>query len=439
MSSRSFAVVIKNLSGDLARYICLFYLVLRGLDTVEDDMTLPVETKQKLLREFYTHLTEPGWRFTGSGPNEKDREVLINFDQIIAELGNIPKPVFDIIADICQKMGKGMADFCDRVSEGRSFWVETIEEYDLYCHYVAGVLGEGLSRLFAASGKEQEYVADQLEISNSCGLLLQKTNITRDYREDVDEGRFFWPREIWGQYGFADLKELYDPARERDAVWALNAMVLDALRHSVDALDYLTMLKNQSVFNFVAVPDVMAMATLALVFGNKDVLKKNVKIRRGQTVLLMEQATNPRDVAYLFRDFARAIHKKLMPADPNYVKVSVMCGRIEQWCEHHYPSFILMMSQGEGKGVSTSVDTGGADARIRIYQARKTKEEEKKRIDRLVKYGLDPAKLNEKPGDDDDSRPPWWLLAAMLGVTILLFAVTAAIAFGALWFFDLLK
>jgi len=197
----------------------------------------------------------------------------------------------------------------------------------------------------------------------------------------------------------------------------------------------LTMLKNQSVFTFVAIPDVMAMATLALTFGNKDVLHKNVKIRRGQMVQLIEKCTNPRDVAYAFRDHARTIHAKLMPADPNYLKVSVMCGKIEQWCEHHYPSFILLMSKGEGGGVSSSVDTGISDARASIFRERKTKEEEKKRLERALKYGLDP---NKKVEPEDDGRPPWWLLAAMLGLTLLLFAVTAGLAFGIIWFLDLM-
>ncbi|KAJ7194431.1 hypothetical protein GGX14DRAFT_679004 [Mycena pura] len=39
--------------------------------------------------------------------------------------------------------------------------------------------------------------------SNSFGLLFQATNITRDYREDVDDKRYFWPREIYveSRYG----------------------------------------------------------------------------------------------------------------------------------------------------------------------------------------------------------------------------------------------
>lgn len=48
--------------------------------------------------------------------------------------------------------------------------VETVDDYDEYCHYVAGLVGLGLSKLFHASGKEA-LASDYL--SNSMGLFLQ--------------------------------------------------------------------------------------------------------------------------------------------------------------------------------------------------------------------------------------------------------------------------
>jgi farnesyl-diphosphate farnesyltransferase len=181
-------------------------------------------------------------------------------------------------------MENGMADFCHRAATTKTLYLQTIEEYDLYCHYVAGLVGEGLSRLFAATQKESPHIADQLTLSNATGMFLQKTNILRDFREDVDLTRYFWPKEIWGAHGFKDLGDLRDPARRQDALWALSGMTLDTLRHATDALDYLSLLKNQSVFNFCAIPPVMAIATLALCFMNPNVLDKNVKIRKGQAV-----------------------------------------------------------------------------------------------------------------------------------------------------------
>lgn len=66
--------------------ICIFYLVLRGLDTIEDDMTIPDEVKQPILRSFHKHTVTPGWRFTGCGPNEKDRQLLIEYDTVVGEV-----------------------------------------------------------------------------------------------------------------------------------------------------------------------------------------------------------------------------------------------------------------------------------------------------------------------------------------------------------------
>lgn len=48
----------------LTGQIMVFYLVLRGLDTVEDDMGLGEERKRALLRGFHEQLGERGWRLT---------------------------------------------------------------------------------------------------------------------------------------------------------------------------------------------------------------------------------------------------------------------------------------------------------------------------------------------------------------------------------------
>ena len=71
-----------------------------------------------------------------------------------------------------------MADYAHQAAIAKGVvYLETITDYELYCHYAAGLVGEGLSRLFSASGKEASWLGDQLELSNSMGFLLQKTNI----------------------------------------------------------------------------------------------------------------------------------------------------------------------------------------------------------------------------------------------------------------------
>src|SRR5258707_8609752 len=138
----------------------------------------------------------------------------------------------EVITDICLKMETGMADFAHRAATSITApYLTSIEEYDLYCHYVAGLVGEGLSRLFAATKKERPWIADQLVLSNSMGLLLQKTNILRDFREDCDEGRYFWPREIWGVYGLSKPEEMTATGgrAQKPAPWVLRRMTLHSM------------------------------------------------------------------------------------------------------------------------------------------------------------------------------------------------------------------
>jgi farnesyl-diphosphate farnesyltransferase len=66
--------------------VALYYLVLRALDTIEDDMTLPDEKKQPLLRSFHELTLTDGWNFNESGPDESDRQLLVEYDNVIVEL-----------------------------------------------------------------------------------------------------------------------------------------------------------------------------------------------------------------------------------------------------------------------------------------------------------------------------------------------------------------
>ncbi|KAG2012140.1 squalene synthase, variant 2 [Coprinopsis cinerea AmutBmut pab1-1] len=345
--------------------ICMFYLVLRGLDTIEDDMTIPDDVKQPILRRFHEYTVTPGWKYEGCGPNEKDRQLLVEYDTIVEEVNRLAPHYKTVIIDICRKMETGMADYAHKAATTGSIYLSTIAEYDLYCHYVAGLVGEGLSRIFSASGKEAPWLGEQLELSNSMGLLLQKTNIIRDYREDTDEQRYFWPKEIWGSFGFKEMKEMYEEGNKERAQWAQSAMILDALRHCEDSLDYLKMLKNQSVFNFCAIPATMAIATLELCFMNPAMFQRNIKIRKAEAARLIMRSTNPKEVALIFRDYARKIHQKALPSDPSFLKLSVACGKIEQWYEHNYPSFVKLVDSPQGP--RPEIDS--SDVRSRIFNA----------------------------------------------------------------------
>ncbi|KAM7173684.1 squalene synthase-like isoform 2-T2 [Macrochelys suwanniensis] len=306
-TSRSFAAVIQALDGELRHAVCIFYLVLRALDTVEDDMTINLETKVPMLHDFHSYLYQPDWRYMES--KEKDKQVLEDFPTISLEFRNLAKVYRDVIADICHNMGAGMAEFLEKK-------VDTQHEWDKYCHYVAGLVGIGLSRLFSASELEDPVVGQDTELANSMGLFLQKTNIIRDYLEDQLEGREFWPREVWSRYA-KKLSDLAKPENIDVAVQCMNELITNALHHVPDVLTYLSRLKNQSVFNFCAIPQVMAIATLAACYNNKQVFRGLVKIRKGQAVTLMMDATNIQAVKAIMYQYVEEIYQKVPSTDPS--------------------------------------------------------------------------------------------------------------------------
>ncbi|KFZ00235.1 hypothetical protein V500_01120 [Pseudogymnoascus sp. VKM F-4518 (FW-2643)] len=330
-------MVIQELNPELLVPVALFYLILRGLDTIEDDMTIPLEDKEPILRDFHNIMEKDGWNFDGNGPDEKDRGLLVDFDVVIAEYKKV-KPVYQsIIKDITDKMGNGMADYANN-AEHNVNGVNTIKDYELYCHYVAGLVGDGLTRLFVESGLANPALLKRPHLSESMGQFLQKTNIIRDIREDFDDKRRFWPKEIWSKH-VEKFEDLFKPENQESALACSSEMVLNSLRHADECLFYLAGIKDQSVFNFTAIPQAMAIATLELVFQNPKIFHQNIKITKGDACELMIQSTqNLRIVCGVFKTYTRKIAKKNSPKDPNFLEISIACGKIEQFIESIYPS-----------------------------------------------------------------------------------------------------
>lgn len=318
--SRSFAVVIQQLPRELKDPVCVFYLVLRGLDSVEDDMTYPAEKRMPLLRNFHEKCFEKAWKLIGVGDSDDYRTLLANFDKVIHLFLQLDESYQFVIADICKQMGNGMADYAERK-------VNTLEDYDHYCHYVAGLVGIGLSALFSASGLEIKRLQQETDLANSMGLLLQKTNISRDYYEDLHLGRVFWPKQIWGKYA-TQLEEFHDKPSSPESLACINEMVTNALQHVSNCILYLHLLKNPQVFRFCAIPQVMAMATLAKIYNNPNVYTEVVKIRKGIAAKMMIDTTNMERVRFYMEKFVREIQSKMSESDPNYALTRKRLNRI---------------------------------------------------------------------------------------------------------------
>lgn len=298
--SRSFAVVIQQLPIELQDPVCLFYLILRGLDTIEDDMEIPQSEKANLLTSFADQLNDKPFNYENIGDTQDYRDLMLHFDKVCKQYHRLDESYQLVITDITRKMADGMNKYASEK-------VDSYKDWDDYCHYVAGLVGIGLSQLFLASGLENSDRLKDEFLSNEMGLFLQKTNIIRDFAEDLEQSRVFWPEEAWKQR-VDDLGDLQKYPEK--GLNVLNELINNALEHIPHCLDYLKELRNEQVFRFCAIPQLMAVATLGELYNNESVLYQNVKIRKGKTAKYFMSIHDFEQTKKEFEEVLKTIVKK---------------------------------------------------------------------------------------------------------------------------------
>ena len=145
------------------------------------------------------------------------------------------------------------------------------------------------------------------------------------------------------------------------------------------------------------------------------------------------RSTNPREVVIIFKEHARSIHSKASPADPNFLRVSVACAKIEHWAEHNYPSFVRVLPAKYE--TSPSVSFNHADARSRITYA--DAETDRRAVDekRLVEIRERIAAGGAPTASRSSSQgPPWDVLVVIGGGVFLVLGLSFGIVFAVLHF-----
>jgi farnesyl-diphosphate farnesyltransferase len=327
--SRSFALVIQTLPDDLRICVCVFYLVLRALDTIEDDMVGfkgRQEQKVKLLRGFAEKLRLPNYRLLHVGDAE-EKQLLEEFPKVLTVYHGLSKEDQTIIADITNQMGNGMADF---ILKDIRLGTASQDDYNLYCHYVAGLVGQGLTRLFVAHGKESKELLHLMKEADEMGMFLQKTNIIRDYLEDLNEGRTFWPRDIWSKYA-PSLLELRTGDTSK-SLECLNELILDAYKHVPAVLRYLEGIQDPKVFKFCAIPQVMAIATLERLVNNPHVFTGVVKIRKGLMLSLFQYTAGIEEVKGIFSTYSDALLTNIPVKQSLHKQANILVSDVQAMC-----------------------------------------------------------------------------------------------------------
>jgi phytoene/squalene synthetase len=193
--SRSFALCIPQLASPFRDRVALAYLLLRVLDTVEDAPYTDKLAQQRQFDRMRAFLRrQPTQRdvetFVAMFPTQltdAERALVNDTFALFEDAHALPAPIRVAMFDAIARMADGMAAYTRRPSPLK---LVDLEDVTRYCCFVAGLVGEMLTRLWAIDRTEP---APAMSLAYQFGVFLQKVNILKDQGEDEAAGRFLVP------------------------------------------------------------------------------------------------------------------------------------------------------------------------------------------------------------------------------------------------------
>ncbi len=175
--ARNFSYGIMLLPGDKRRALSAVYAYARRIDDIGDG-DLPSADK---LTALAAAREEIGDLIAGAAPPADDLVLLALADA--ADRMPIPLAAFGELIEGCEADVRGTV-------------YETFDDLEHYCRCVAGAIGRLSLGVF---GTSDPVAAPRL--ADALGVALQLTNILRDIREDLGNGRVYLPAEDREKFG----------------------------------------------------------------------------------------------------------------------------------------------------------------------------------------------------------------------------------------------
>ncbi len=264
--SRSFALVIRCLPRGLDDGVMVSYLLCRIADTIEDSLR-PVAEKRRMLSGFAAALDG------GRAELPPEREVPATYRRLLRHVPEVLDCYRALDPEARPIIAARVREMCDGMSKWADRPIVTVPDQNDYCYYVAGLVGKLLTDLFVASGHVPERSKPLLDAhAVEFGLALQKVNIIRDVRADLEEDRCYWPAELMARQGL-DAGSILRPENVDRAIKVMEDLIADQWAYLRAALRYITYLPATElrVRMFCAIPLFMAVATARFCQGNGDV------------------------------------------------------------------------------------------------------------------------------------------------------------------------
>ena len=294
--SRTFALTIPQLPAPLKTAVSNAYLLCRIIDTIEDETALSFEQKKYFSEMFVAVVeTDPSKKQLAISAEEFARQLspllsnttiaaeheLIKLTQDVIHITHSLNPVQQqALSECVSTMAKGMIEF-QLSSEG--YGLKDMPHMDRYCYFVAGVVGEMLTKLFCDYSEEIAKHRDKmLALSISFGQGLQMTNILKDIWDDKQRDACWLPQEVFKQHNY-DLNQLTSLGNNQQFQQGLAELIAVAHDHLENALTYTLLIPKHEtgIRKFCLWALGMAILTLRKINNNRDfTCGQQVKISR---------------------------------------------------------------------------------------------------------------------------------------------------------------
>ncbi len=287
--SRTFALTIPQLPEPLYPVVANAYLLCRIVDTIEDEVSLSAELKQKYCKKFISVVAngDDAQLFASQlAPLLSDQtisaehELIANIPRVVSITQSFARQQHQALAACVETMAGGMPEFQNKDLKNG---LTTMQEMDRYCYYVAGCVGEMLSKLFCLySPTIAVHEKQLLPLAISFGQGLQMTNILKDIWDDYDRGVCWLPQEIFQESGY-DLANLSRDNNSPEYFLGLEYLIHIAHEHLSNALTFTLLIPKQEtgIRYFCLWAIGMAVLTLRKIKSNLEFSESDeVKISR---------------------------------------------------------------------------------------------------------------------------------------------------------------
>jgi farnesyl-diphosphate farnesyltransferase len=290
--SRTFALSIRLLPGDLGSAVRVAYLICRIADTIEDEPRRSAEEKAVLFDALSACFSGPDaaldftTRASAIVGDPAHVRLVGNSDLVFESFRELPAPSRAAVRRWVGEMIGGMRKFA--LAYPRGVRIQTLDEYREYCYYVAGTVGYMLTDLWHEHSPSIG-VAQYEALRERCRAFaeaLQTVNILKDVARDAEhENSIYVPDQLLRQHGSAH-EMILASNRAAETGAALGTLVQLAWHDLDQATAYLLTIPRRavSIRLFCALPLLFAYATLRDLTRIPDALARRevVKISRSE-------------------------------------------------------------------------------------------------------------------------------------------------------------